>query len=76
MDQRVPGNNAAKAGVGQVERGHRALDEAQPWQCLPGECQHARGQVDAEGVQPELVQVAGDPAGTASDVSNRSQPVP
>ncbi len=34
--------------------------------------QHARGKVDAEDVQPEAVQVAGDPAGPAPDVGERS----
>lgn len=71
MDDRIPGHDAAQLAVGQVQRVHRTDLEPQARVRLAGKADHHRGQVDAEGVQPQAPQVRREVSGAASQLCDR-----
>jgi hypothetical protein len=75
VDDGVPGQRSRQSAVRQVERGDRPLLEAQAGVGVAGHRDHLRGQVDAEGVQAQRVQMRRHPPGTAAEIRHRAAAV-
>lgn len=70
VDDRVPRDDAGEPSVGQLQARHRPFLETDFRVRRAGHRHHPGRQVDPEDVQPEGVQVTGDPAGTAPEVGD------
>ncbi len=70
VDDRIPGDDAAEGAVGEREALHVAHLETQPGAVTAGQCDHLRGQVDAECLHPEVMQVGRDVARSAAEVGD------
>lgn len=75
VDQGEPGEHPGQRTVGEVESGHGTDLEAQAGMIASGHLDHPGREVDAEHVEADAIQVAGEPAGPAADVGDRPVPL-